>query len=160
MCDHDPESRWINFGEWGRARRHLSPEASSVEKNIYIFIYWNRPLSNSKKQHFIMSDLLIKKKKISQNELYKMPFIFLLNDSRPAWSDVLQQCRPPLLSTAEHVCAAFSMSAHANLSCAYYSTASSRWINTCWKYYWQDICMWPKSLTSAPPCKQVSAKTL
>lgn len=82
------------------------------------------------------------------------------NNSRLAESDVFQRRSPPLPSAAEHVFAAFSMSAHASLSCAYYSAASSRWINTCWKYYGQDICMWPKSLTSAPPCKQVSAKTL
>lgn len=60
----------------------------------------------------------------------------------------------------EHVFAASWMSAHASQACAYYSAASSRWINTCWKYYKQDICMWPKSLTSAPPCKQVSTKAL
>lgn len=59
----------------------------------------------------------------------------------------------------EHVFAAFWMSAHAGQACAYYSAASSRWINTCWKYYKQDICIWPKSLTSAPPYKQVTPKT-
>ncbi len=55
----------------------------------------------------------------------------------------------------KHIFAASWMSAHARQACAYYSAASSRWINTCWKYYKQDICMWPKSFSSAPPCKHV-----
>lgn len=122
---------------------------------------WNRPLCIAKKESISARlNLCCNEKLSSLHYLYRTPFNFSSNNSRLAESDVFQRRGPPLPSAAEHVFAAFSMSAHASLSCAYYSAASSRWINTCWKYYGQDICMWPKSLTSAPPCKQVSAKTL
>lgn len=47
MCDHDPESRSINFGEWRRARRHVRPEPHQQKKK-----YWNRPLCIAKKAHY------------------------------------------------------------------------------------------------------------
>lgn len=115
-----------------------------------------------RKKEAIFPNLILccNEKLFSLHYLYRIPFNLSSNNPTLAESDGFQLCGPPLPSAAEHVFAAFSMSAHASLSCAYYSAASSRWINTCWKYYRQDICMWPKSLTSAPPCKQLSAETL